>query len=219
MVVAGRIVSSWRAGRPRWSVGPVAFMTSGKEENSKARQLERWDAAKAARAAGDVEALLLQLEWIGDDPKDLTLFGLVARGLKQNPDHRAIEPLARLLGHDDRVVRGVAASSLSTFRGPAVFAVFVRALGSPHPVVREYAAIGLGNAEDARAEKPLVDSLADPEWQVRQSAAVALGKIGGPRAIEPLKMARSKAPFWRRGHRKRFTDAVRKIEGRRSTDV
>jgi HEAT repeat protein len=95
------------------------------------------------------------------------------------------EPVTRLLGDDDEVVRAAAAGAV--LRGHAdAPAVLTAALGAPDPAARAVAVEALGRKVGALARADLRAALADPDARVREAAVVALAPVAEDEDLRAL---------------------------------
>lgn len=155
------------------------------------------------------------------DSQDASVRAAAATVLAEIDDVRAVQPLARRLGDDDRRVSYTAAWALRKIGEPAAEALAAQLVGPNgaarfpaayalaavksfkrvepwlHAVkdadarVRYYAVIALGTIRDAKAADALTAALEDKDPRVRSVAPLALAKLPGARAEDGLAAALS----------------------------
>jgi len=110
----------------------------------------------------------------------------VALGELKEP--KAVEPLIKMLGDEQWIVRLAAARSLGEINDAKATGPLVKALADKDAAVRVQAALSLGRIRDKKAIEPLIQVLRDRVQGVVEAAAEALESIGKP-ALEPVKDA------------------------------
>lgn len=156
----------------------------------------RWPHLKELRKAGDVDALLREL----DSPEEtsfessgetfhFTVCGEAARQLGYLQDSRAVLPIGELLKDSRFMVRAEAAKALGAIGDQAAVPLLIEALGDEHDSVRYRAAESLGYLGDGKAGSALTETLEDQNPRVRLVAARALAKLGFRQAIRPMQQA------------------------------
>jgi len=153
--------------------------------------------------------------------EDATVRAAAASVLGEIGDIRAVQPLARRLGDEDRRVSYTSAWALRKIGAPAADALaaqlaglrasaqfpaayalasiksfkrvepWLHAIKSPDPRVRYYAVIALGALRDAKAANALTAALKDRDPRVRSVAPLALAKLPGAHAQDGLAAALS----------------------------
>jgi hypothetical protein len=180
-----------------WVVATTSFSTMEQWKNlsrfllAKKRDRARHagDAGQIARAAGgpgstqpveDVDSLLSTL-----GSPDSRIKRAAIASLGRSRDRRAVQPLIRLLGDENRVIREAAVRALGAF-GDGAVEPLIESLGNEDWHIRMGGAIALRIIGDTRAVDPLIRALADENRFVRREATKSLGRIGDARATEPL---------------------------------
>lgn len=100
-------------------------------------------------------------------------------------DARAVGPLVRLLGDDDRAVREAVIQALTAI-GEAAVPALGGCLQDVNLTVQESASSILATIGDSRVVDVLTGALASPDWIVRMHAAKGLGRIADPRAVPAM---------------------------------
>jgi HEAT repeat protein len=98
----------------------------------------------------------------------------------------AVEPVIKLLGDKDSIVRRCAPWVLAKIGDPKAVEPLIQALGDTDEHVRALSAEALGMLKHPKAVKPLIAALYDKDSCVRRDAARALGKIKDISTVEPL---------------------------------
>jgi len=161
------------------TVGQIQVCSYPARSSLKLRGESRNDIARMQRD-GDIGGLIAYLY-----AKNPEIRYCAAAALGDTGDHRAVEPLAGMLGNEETSVRWKAAEALSRLGEPALDAL-IRSLKDESVDVRWMAAIALGDTGDLRAVRPLIERLSDEEDRyVWSRAALALGRIGAP-ALDAL---------------------------------
>jgi HEAT repeat protein len=96
----------------------------------------------------------------------------------QNAYGKAFDPLVKLLGDENDIVRYHAVIALSRIGGPRIVDPIIPMLRDPSAEVRLQAVLVLGATEDRRAMQPLLGVLNDTRSDIRYYATIALGLVG-----------------------------------------
>jgi len=105
--------------------------------------------------------------------------------LQQLKDNRAIEPIIRLLNHDEPAIRHFAVEALGGIPDPRVSDHLILALKDNNADIRESAAEALKKI-GAPAVEPLIKTLRENDIRIRVIAIRILGDIKDTRSIEPI---------------------------------
>jgi HEAT repeat protein len=183
--------------------------------------VEEWPRLVAMRRAGDVEALIGEL----DNPRSeeagagrtftVRQRAVVLLGKMREP--RAGEPIERLLGDSVQSVRAAAAWALGRIGLESSAEALISALDDPDLAVRQRAASSLGDLNSPAAVLPLVDLLEDANPWTRIAAAKSLASIGDRRALTPLRKATRRESLRHPTFRFRLTKAYLVLKGRSVT--
>jgi HEAT repeat protein len=130
-------------------------------------------------ASGAVEDMIGDARWF-----------VVRNGVRLLPEvagGRAVEHLARALGHHDPRVRTEAARALARVAGDRAVRLLLTMLGDPDEAVRSATVDALGTAGGREVVPALLDRLGvETEANVQVEILRALGRIGDPRAVPSL---------------------------------
>jgi HEAT repeat protein len=186
-------------------------MSEGTETNV----VREWFRLRQLRRAGDIEALLREL----DNPRaeesghgaPFTIREGALKELDALGDWRAVNPVAKLLQDPLPSVRSIAARVLGRLGDESVGPELEKAMGDPSDEVRWNVARGLGDVRFASAVPTLIAALNDECRWVRVAAAQSLGKLGDPRALTPLREARRRQGLLRLRRRGTYDRAILRI--------
>lgn len=139
----------------------------------------------------------------------------VARVLGKLGDTRAVEPLIRIAGDQERDprLREEAVRVLGKLGDDTAEKTLIDALKDRKgntPGIRAEAARSLGMLRSRAALTFLVDAMREPDDALRNYAIDALGEVGDPRAVEPLI---DELNGFRRGGRAGVIQALGKLQG------
>jgi hypothetical protein len=123
------------------------------------------------------------LSTLGIEDNRVKLAAIASLG--RSGDARALSPLIRLLGDENRNIREASVRALGAF-GEGAVEPLIRALGDEDWHIRVGGAIALRIIGDSRGVEPLIRALSDENRFVRREAVKSLGRIGDRRATEPL---------------------------------
>ncbi|MFQ5896893.1 MAG: HEAT repeat domain-containing protein [Candidatus Methylomirabilia bacterium] len=112
----------------------------------------------------------------------------------------AINPLARLLKHEDNRVRWEVVKALGQIGGPQASQPLLDALQDTDGMACQYAIAALGELKEAKAAAGLTRIASrHKDWDLRKAAILALGQVGGVDAVSLLvAILRRKRLFRRR---------------------
>jgi len=133
-------------------------------------------------SADQVETLI---EKLGDSnaftrEEIITLLGEIA-------DERAIEPLAKLMHNEDKIMRFSAAKALGIIGTERAVKELMKSARSSNPEQKQMAIIALGMTGYDQNFDFLVSNLKDENWQTRWATVISLGMLGQKRATPYLK--------------------------------
>jgi HEAT repeat protein len=156
-------------------VGPLTKFLEDKDW--KLRQA----AALAIGRLGHPELLIKALGGVGE--------AAAAVALGQLGDQRALKPLIKVLGDQDKDVRLAAVAALHSLGGPRSVEPLIKALDDNNWEVRKAAIEVLGVIGDPRAVKPLIKCLDVSNGPVCWFAAKAVRKLSDQRVVKTLDKA------------------------------
>ena len=171
-----------------------------REQAQKDYQQICWRAARpGAHVERDAACAAIVARLTPDVPKLAQLW--LIRQLEHIGRDEAIGSLARLLDHQDRLIRERARRALQNNPSPRALTALRDALPrAKTPSWRVALANALGARRDAASVTVLARLLDDADLGVANAAAAALGPIGGDQAIEALDKARRDPRLHKTGH-------------------
>jgi HEAT repeat protein len=135
----------------------------------------RWKAAEALTQIG-TESVPYLINALENPDEDVRWKAAISLG--EIGDRRAIDPLIRLLGDEDRFVRSRAAYAIGIM-GEQVIQPLAEVLSTEkNPDLRLGAVMALGRIQADPATRLLIRATTDSAWDVRQEAMTALAATG-----------------------------------------
>jgi HEAT repeat protein len=122
---------------------------------------------------------------------------LAVQALAQMRRSGVIEPLLKIVGDGDGLLRAIALEALGSFRDERIFPVLVRALGDREEKVQQEALQALGywgEAATSQVER-IATLLSASSSSLAQQAALTLGRIATPEAAKALYQVLKLAPI------------------------
>lgn len=149
--------------------------------------VERVKAARRLGEIGDAQAIEALAAALKDRKSSVQENAQIAleKIMHRMKDSQAVEPLSKLLNHEDPVIRNMALEALKEIPDQRVPRLLTVALKEQNAGIRKSAAEALRKIGKPSVE-PLIKTLSEDDINIRITAIIILGDIRDARAVEPL---------------------------------